>query len=151
MIRGINFLTNRFSRLRSATSSFSANASARRPFTSPVDRRESDPPDRFLFLLTPGVRYRQPAASCGSSWPRTGSGARLTKKFLGSAVVQALRNAPLVAKLGYAILATKPGKHDPDLLLRTMQLAGRTPDVLHNLLGRGLHGHGGILSSEDAT
>jgi hypothetical protein len=58
------FLSSRFSRLRSATSSFSAKASARRSFTSPVDRRENDPPDRFLILLTPGGPCHRPAASC---------------------------------------------------------------------------------------
>ena len=43
------FLSRRFSRLRSATTSFSANASARRSFTSPgFAWRAVSPASRFL-------------------------------------------------------------------------------------------------------
>ena len=46
------------------------------------------------------------------------------------------------AQLSNAVFATKAGQHDPDLLLGRMQLARRTPDILHDLLGRGLCRYG---------
>jgi hypothetical protein len=48
----------------------------------------------------------------------------------------------LAAKLSNAVLATKARQNNPDFLLRRMQLARRTPDILHNLLGRRLRRHG---------
>ena len=53
------FLSRRFSRVRSATASLRAAASTSKVFHlwAPL-RRENDPPDRFLTLLKPGVRYR---------------------------------------------------------------------------------------------
>lgn len=64
------------------------------------------------------------------------------EKFLRPTVIQALGDPFLAAKLSNAVFATKAGKHNPDLLLRRMQFARRAPDVLHNLLGRGLRCHG---------
>ena len=84
------FLSRRFSRLRSATSSFSAKASARRSFTSPVrssgkqsPRLFSDPPhtwwavspaSRFLAFGTASNRWRLvphqgiPSTSCNTGF-----------------------------------------------------------------------------------
>ena len=64
------------------------------------------------------------------------------EEFLLPAVIQALGDPFLAAQLGNAVFSTKAGQHDPDLLLGRMQLTRRTPDVLHDLLGRGLCRHG---------
>jgi hypothetical protein len=66
-----------------------------------------------------------------------------------------LGDAFLAAKLSNAVFATKARQHNPDLLLRRMQLAPlssilridcratvRTPDSFNDLLGRRLRRHG---------
>jgi len=64
------------------------------------------------------------------------------EEFLRPAVIQALGDAFLAAKLGNAVLATKARQNNPDLLLRRMQLARRMPEILHDLLGGRLRRHG---------
>ena len=64
------------------------------------------------------------------------------EEFLRPAVIQALGDPFLAAKLSNAVLATKARQNNPDLLLRRMQLARRTPDIFNDLLGRRLRRHG---------
>ena len=51
-------------------------------------------------------------------------------------------NTFFAAKLSDAVFAAKPGQHDPGVLLGRMPLAGRRPDVLPDLPGRGPRRHG---------
>ena len=64
------------------------------------------------------------------------------EELLGPAVIQALGNALTAAQLGNAVLALEAIQHDPDLLFGRILFAGRSTDVLDDLLAMALLGSG---------
>ena len=62
-------------------------------------------------------------------------------------IVEALGNTLAAAQLRDAVLTPKAVQHDTDLLLGRILLAGCSPNVLHNPLGRRLLAHGISVSS----
>src|SRR3979409_2454755 len=111
------FLSRRFSRVRSATTSLSAVASRRRSWTSSeVAARAVSPARRFF-----------PAC---------------LQEVLRPPIVKVLRDPLAATQLGNAVLAAQALQNDPDLLLGRIVLARRPSDVLNNLLSWFLRGSG---------
>ena len=80
---------------------------------------------------------------------RTGGVARKAllpsfEELLGPAVIQALGYDLSAAQLCNAVLAPQAVQNDPDLLLGGILFAGRTADVLDDLLAAALLGSGGL-------
>src|SRR6476660_4611237 len=98
------FLSRRFSRVRSATTSFKAMASRRRSFTSPeVAARAVSPAKRRL-----------PASRNSFDQP----------------VIHRSRDALATAQLGDVLLTAQALQYDADLLFRRILPARLTPNVL---------------------
>ena len=102
------FLSRRFSRVRSATTSLSAVAST----------------PQILDLVR----------SCGTSRVTGQALLASLQEGLRPAIVQVLRDTLAAAQLGDAVLAAQAFQNDPDLFLRRILLACRPADVLDDLL-----------------
>jgi hypothetical protein len=113
------FLSRRFSKVRSATSSFMSRTSRRRSLTSGVEAARSVSPFSLRF-----------PASRNCFWP---------------GVIQAFGNPLTTAEFCNAVFASQAFQYDPDFVFSRMVLARGPADVFYNLFGR-LNLRPGLLS-----